>query len=238
MRLFTSNHRAPEADRWLGLILATIAGSLNAGAFLMMSQYASHMTGHLSQMAGSLVTQDLSLVILSFGILVLFVAGAALASMMIAWGHDRHAKLTYFLPLALQGALLAVLASTEFLPNALTGYTGLALLAFVMGLQNATITRISSARIRTTHATGLLTDMGIELGRAAYGLGHPNHQDGQDNSRLFLFMQLVSAFIIGGVLGCLGHGAFGWGFAILPAVILMSIALATAPRKARAAAAA
>jgi len=38
------------------------------------------------------------------------------------------------------------------------------LLCFIMGLQNAVITKISHAEIRTTHVTGLVTDVGIELG--------------------------------------------------------------------------
>ncbi|MCP5810116.1 DUF1275 domain-containing protein, partial [Klebsiella pneumoniae] len=39
-------------------------------------------------------------------------------------------------------------------------------LAFLMGLQNATVTRISDARVRTTHVSGMATDIGIELGIA------------------------------------------------------------------------
>ncbi|WP_406720828.1 YoaK family protein [Thioclava litoralis] len=234
MRLFTSHRRAPEADRWLGIVLAVIAGSLNAGVFLMMSQYASHMTGHLSQLAGSLVGANLSLVLLSFCVLFLFVAGAALASAMIARGFARHSRLTYYMPLALQGILLAVLATAEFLPQPWEGHLGLGLLAFIMGLQNATITRISGARIRTTHATGLLTDMGIEIGRGLYGRGRDSGDDGYDHARLMLFVQLVAAFVLGGIMGGLGHGAFGWAFAFLPAVVLLGISALTAPRALRA----
>ncbi|MFX4396989.1 YoaK family protein, partial [Acinetobacter baumannii] len=42
------------------------------------------------------------------------------------------------------------------------------LLCFIMGLQNAIITKVSQARIRTTHVTGITTDIGIELGKLAY----------------------------------------------------------------------
>ncbi|MER5171479.1 YoaK family protein [Thioclava sp. GXIMD2076] len=234
MRLFTAHRRAPEADRWLGIVLALISGSLNAGAFLMMSQYASHMTGHLSQMAGSLVAHNMRLVLLSFCVLVLFVSGAALASAMIARGFTRHSRLTYYAPLALQALLMAVLSSAEILPQPWEGHVGLGLLAFIMGLQNATITRISGARIRTTHATGLLTDMGIEIGRGLYGRGRESCEDGFDRARLMLFVQLVAAFVLGGIAGGLGHGAFGWTFALVPAVVLLAIAGLTAPRAVKA----
>ena len=36
-------------------------------------------------------------------------------------------------------------------------------LLFAMGLQNSLVTRISDAVVRTTHLTGLFTDLGIEL---------------------------------------------------------------------------
>lgn len=42
------------------------------------------------------------------------------------------------------------------------------LLCYVMGLQNALITKISHAEIRTTHVTGLVTDLGIEMGKLIY----------------------------------------------------------------------
>lgn len=42
------------------------------------------------------------------------------------------------------------------------------LLCFIMGLQNAVITKVSHAEIRTTHVTGLITDLGIELGKVFY----------------------------------------------------------------------
>ena len=42
------------------------------------------------------------------------------------------------------------------------------LLCYLMGLQNALITKISRAEIRTTHVTGLVTDIGIEMGKLIY----------------------------------------------------------------------
>ena len=41
-------------------------------------------------------------------------------------------------------------------------------LCYIMGLQNAVITKISNAEIRTTHITGLVTDLGIEIGKMLY----------------------------------------------------------------------
>ncbi|MEI4486915.1 YoaK family protein [Frigidibacter sp. MR17.14] len=234
MRLAAAHHRSPASDRLLGLTLAAIAGSLNAGGFLLLSQFTSHMTGHLSQVAGGIVGQNLFLILASLGALVSFTAGAALSAATVAWGEHRRLSLRYALPLGLQGLLLAALPLVEMLPPAQEGKAGLLIVSFVMGLQNATITRISGARIRTSHATGLITDMGIEIGRSLYRLGAPGSGVHPDAGKLGLYTGLVLAFIAGGIAGAIGHGAYGWAFAIPPAVVLLVLAvLPRPPRPAR-----
>ena len=50
-RRLAGNERTKDADRQLGLILAFTAGAINAGGFLAVQQYTSHMTGIVSAMA-------------------------------------------------------------------------------------------------------------------------------------------------------------------------------------------
>jgi len=94
-------------------------------------------------------------------------------------------------------------------------------LCFIMGLQNAVITKISNAEIRTTHITGLVTDLGIELGKLFYvnrltreTLVTANHK------KLRIHLALISSFFIGGLVGAIG---FKWvGFiATLPLSVLL-----------------
>ena len=78
------------------------------------------------------------------------------------------------------------------------------LLSFIMGLQNALVTKISHSEIRTTHVTGLVTDIGIEMGKAMYGLTTqpPNRLPVQANGpRLQILLLLAMSFFLGGVLG-------------------------------------
>ncbi len=224
-RLATAHHRSRETDRLLGILLAAIAGGVNAGGFLLLSDYTSHMTGHLSQLSGGLVLQNIMTIIESFAVVLSFTLGAAMSSAMIAWGQLHRLRICYALPLGVQGVLLVGLALIEGLPPEIAPRVGLLTVAFVMGLQNATITRISGARIRTSHATGLITDMGIEIGRALYRLVSPRSGVRQDTAKLWLFIQLITAFILGGVAGAVAHGMIGWAFAILPGVLLLVLAL-------------
>jgi len=103
------------------------------------------------------------------------------------------------------------------------------LLSFIMGLQNALITKLSHAEIRTTHVTGLVTDIGIELGKMAYWNSPdrklpPVHAN---QTRLRILLQLAGSFFCGGVIGALGFQQVGY-LATLPLALLL-VALAGVP---------
>lgn len=226
-RLAASHKRTDETNRTLGILLALIAGSLNAGGLLLLSQYISHMTGHLSNIADGLATSNLMILFDSLSSITGFILGAALASAMIVWGQINRVRLCYALPLGVQGVLLAALSLIPTLPNNLEERIAIIIVCFVMGLQNATITRISGAKIRTSHATGLITDMGIEIGRAIYHTASSRTEIDYDGNRLWLYVQLVLAFILGGVMGAIGYGLIGWNFAIPPGLALIALAIWT-----------
>jgi hypothetical protein len=65
-----------------------------------------------------------------------------------------------------------------------------------MGLPNAVITKISKGEIRTTHVTGIVTDIGVELGTLLYRTrkkiaGEPPVM--ADRARLALLVMLLAA---------------------------------------------
>ena len=82
------------------------------------------------------------------------------------------------------------------------------LLCFIMGLQNAVITQISRAVIRTTHVTGLLTDLGIELGKLLYMNRHADAPPVRANrGRIRVHAQLIVGFLVGGLARGRWHAA-------------------------------
>jgi len=101
------------------------------------------------------------------------------------------------------------------------------LLCFIMGLQNAIITKVSSAVIRTTHVTGLSTDLGIELGKLIYI--NPNHDHElavrANRDKLALHLLLVFCFFTGGVSGAIGFKFIGYKATIFLSFWLTLMAL-------------
>src|SRR5215204_3562330 len=76
-RRIVAAERTGAADTQLGLVLTFVAGATNAGGFLAIGQYTSHMSGIFSALADNLVLGAFGLVLAGLGALLLFVAGAA-----------------------------------------------------------------------------------------------------------------------------------------------------------------
>jgi uncharacterized membrane protein YoaK (UPF0700 family) len=229
IRGFTSLQRTPQADLKLGSVLAFVAGAANAGGFLAVGQYTSHMTGILSSVADNLVLGQLVLAGAGVGALLAFLLGATTTAWLVNWGLRHQLRSAYGLPLMLEALLLLVfglfgaaisLLTTVFLPLTVV------LLCFIMGLQNAVITKISHAVIRTTHITGLLTDAGIELGKLLYVNRHPDQQPVRANrGRLRVHSQLIACFFMGGLAGALGFKHAGTISTVPLAALLLLLVL-------------
>jgi uncharacterized membrane protein YoaK (UPF0700 family) len=97
-----------------------------------------------------------------------------------------------------------------------------------MGLQNATVTKMSSSQIRTTHMTGVVTDLGIEMGKMLYwnrtGTA-PESQVRANQARLRLFAGLVGMFLVGGIAGAAGFKHVGFVFVVPLALVLLALSL-------------
>jgi uncharacterized membrane protein YoaK (UPF0700 family) len=234
LRGFARPQRTDQNNRRLGRWLAFIAGAANAGGFLAVGQYTSHMSGIVSALADNLSVGDFSLVIAGLSSLAAFTTGAATSAIMINWGRRRRAQSEYALPLMLEAVLLlcfGLLGSNLENNRFLFVPATVGLLCYVMGLQNAIITKISKAEIRTTHMTGIVTDIGIELGKLFYwnvsesGPGFTAVR--ADRSRLRLLASLLGMFFIGGLAGALGFKYVGF-ISTLP-LSAMLVVLAVVP---------
>lgn len=224
-RLLTGHRRSRGTDLALATVLAAIAGASNAGGFFALGAYTSHMTGYLSQLADNLVAGQFRIAVVAMLAIGAFVAGAAFSTVLINWARLRRARRQYALPIAVQGAFLACFASGGVFSSEPGRVFSLACLCFIMGMQNATITKISGARIRTTHATGMITDIGIELGREISGRAFPGRPVAADRRKLGIHLRLVGAFLGGGLVGALGFSRLGFAFALPLSAVLLALSL-------------
>ena len=149
----------------LATLLPAIAGAVNASGFFAVGTYTSHMTGLVSRVGDELAQGHFWI-----GLRVLiFVGSFMLGAMMATWQILRARKRNqpaFWRPLLLEAFTLLGFAtftvSTEGRVH-LDSFSMTALICFSMGAQNALVSKLSGARIRTTHLTGVSTDIGIEL---------------------------------------------------------------------------
>ena len=86
------------------------------------------------------------------------------------------------------------------------------LAAVAIGLQNAMATTYSGAIIRTSHVSGMFTDLGITLGHALRGLPVARR-------RLWLCGVIITSFLAGGLLGALAFASLEYRALYLPALL-------------------
>jgi len=233
-RSLAGRRRTTAANRHLGFALAFVAGAINAGGFLAVQQYTSHMTGIVSAMADNIALGAYDLVLGGAGGLLSFLLGAACSAIMVNYSRRRHLHGEFALPLLLEaflllcfgllGARLATVAGL-FVPVTVM------LLCFIMGLQNALITKLSKADIRTTHITGIVTDIGIELGKSLYwnSPGSSTHPPVTVNrAKLQMLSLLALSFFLGGVVGAFGFKHLGYIATVPLALVLITLAIVPA----------
>lgn len=229
LRGWTSVQRTAQNNTRLGITLCFVAGATNAGGFLAVGQYTSHMTGILSAVADNLVMGQIKLVLVGVASLLAFISGAMTTTWMVNWALRRNLQSAYGRPLLLEAALLLVFGlfgtGINFLAGLFVPLTVL-VLCFIMGLQNAVITKISRAEIRTTHITGLVTDLGIELGKLLY-INRLTRDTLvlANKTKLQLHIKLISSFFVGGLLGALGFKTFGFITTVPLSVLLMLLVI-------------
>jgi len=176
---------------WIGAVaLSCVAGMVNVVGFLGFEHQAvSHMTGSTSQLGMALAQGDWRAVGHLWGLLIAFSLGAMLSGLIIqdsALQLGRH----YGVALALESALLLA-AIPLFKQQQIWGALAAAM---ACGLQNALATTFSGAVVRTTHLSGMFTDLGIGLGHLLRGLP-------LQVRRLLLSGLIISGFLAGGIIG-------------------------------------
>ncbi|RFB78185.1 YoaK family protein [Methylovirgula sp. 4M-Z18] len=232
-RQLAGRQRSDSADRALALLLTLVAGAANTSGFLALEQYTSHMSGVVSSIAGRLVAGDFMLLLTASLAFAAFVGGAGASAIVVLWARRRAWQSEYALPLLIEAALLVGFSFVgEYLADEGEVYAIFAImfLSFNMGLQNGIITTLSRARFRATHITGLVTDLGIECGKALYPNGKIGPSDPDfiraDAEKLKLVGSLIGMFFIGGVCGAFGFDLIGFTVMLILAALLVAIALA------------
>lgn len=229
--------RDSRLDRKLAFALAAVAGGLNAAAFHEVGFFSANMTGNVSALSSLLAMGQWARGLGYLTVVSAFIAGAMVSTLTISAGLRRGVVTIYARVILAEGGLLALLGLARAALDRAAGVPLLILgLAFLMGLQNAIVTHISNARVRTTHVSGMSTDIGIGLARMLDILrGKAELADrGAVATRLALHGGTVLFFLIGGVVGVLAWrlaGDISFAFTGLLLAMIAALSIGNAARR-------
>jgi len=207
-----------KLPRWVwmgGWALAFVAGMVNVTGLLGFERQAiTHLTGTTSLFAVAVASADGPGILHFAATIAAFVAGAVLSGLIIQDSTLRLGR-RYGVALAMESALLCAAVPLLGRHSSLGTYAA----ACACGLQNAMVTTYSGAVLRTTHLSGMFTDLGIFLGHALRGIA-------VDSWRLSLCLLIITGFLGGGVAGTLLFQRLAYSALFVPAALTAGAALA------------
>jgi uncharacterized membrane protein YoaK (UPF0700 family) len=202
---------------FLAALLAATAGMVNAVGFFAFDTLVTNVTGHFARIAHEVVERQFASSLEHILWVSSFCAGAFFSTVLMLPAQRRGATFIFAPPIALEAAILlgcVLLGPRALQRGVLSSNVLTAGLLFAMGLQNATVTVISGAVVRTTHLTGTLTDIGINAGRWLF--------DSSDARRpalgraLSLHLTVTGCFVGGALVGGLAYYKLGFFTLFLP----------------------
>lgn len=206
--------KLPKWIEYGAFVLAFVAGCINAiGLLGFEHQSVSHVSGTATLLGTHILGGSLKVAIHLAGILLAFFLGACLSGFLL---HGSSLKLGRHYDTALVIEALLIFMSWYLLSTG--SFYGHFTASMACGLQNALVTTYSGAIIRTTHLTGIFTDLGIMCGSVLRG-------DSFDKRKAILFLLIVIGFIVGGTLGAYLFAVFQFKALLVPGTICLVLSV-------------
>lgn len=206
-----------KLPRWVeigGFFLALNAGFVNAVGLLgFKHQAVSHLTGTSTFLSLALANQNLQDALHLLLVMLSFIIGASYSGLIIG---NTALKLGRRYSVALITESLLLYISMQYLNYGSS--VGHFFASAACGLQNAMTSTYSGAIVRTTHVSGLFTDLGVALGLRVRG-------QKADKRKVVLYLTLITGFVVGGTAGSMCFVQYQFSAMLVPSVITALIAL-------------
>lgn len=204
----------------LAALLSFIAGLVNITGVLELKVLTTNVTGHFAFFAEELVLKHYGMALSFLLYIFAFLLGSFTANFIIEYFVKRGEQSAHKYPMFLEIVVLFIIGigGSYFVENGLQSEILISILLFSMGVQNSLVTQISSSTVRTTHLTGLFTDLGIELSQLFFY--KQKEQREKLTKSIELRLAIISCFFIGCVLGGFLYSSISLGILIIASGLL------------------
>lgn len=199
--------------------LSFVAGIVNVVGFLSVYKLTTNVTGHFAYFIREVYQQEWAVAIFCILYIFFFFLGSFISNLLVELISRRSDKFKYVVPAFLEASILFVVGMEGWLwienhPDIIA----FALL-FAMGMQNSLVTTISHSVIRTTHLTGLFTDLGIEISQLFFYKTKEHKK--QLLTNIGLRFTIIGSFFLGGIVAGLSYSSLGMKTLYIACGILM-----------------
>lgn len=198
--MFSHKGKSRNINHNIGIasLLSFVAGIVNVVGFLAVQKLTTNVTGHFAFMVEEALKLNFNQSFFYFIYIFSFLLGAFFSNFIIEITGKITDKYIFIIPVLVESFILSSLAFLNF--DFIFNNQNLVAcsLLFAMGLQNSLVTTISSSVVRTTHLTGLFTDLGIEISQLFFNKSKEKRQ--KSFSLIKLRMTIISTFFIGGII--------------------------------------
>ena len=186
----------------LATLLSFVAGLVNITGVLALKTLTTNVTGHFAFFAEEIMRHDYATAATFFIFTLFFLLGSFLSSFLQELISLKNPDWSHIFPITLEMVILIAVGffGTSSGLFTLEGKMTAFFMLLAMGIQNSLVTNISKSTVRTTHLTGLFTDLGIELSQLFF-YKKPEEVKKLRTS-IFLRLSIISFFF----LGCFSGG--------------------------------
>lgn len=205
----------------LASILSCVAGIVNISGVLSVGTLTTNVTGHFAYFSEAFFLKDYHLAFTYLLYTLFFLSGAFVSNTLMELAARYKSHTSYVLPIIVEISILLFVASSDLWKASYPASVSIMLacsLLFAMGLQNALVTNVSRSVVRTTHLTGLFTDLGIELSQLLFYKAPGERK--KLKKAIFLKGAIILCFFMGGFIGGFGFFHFGTGTLVVPVILL------------------
>jgi uncharacterized membrane protein YoaK (UPF0700 family) len=212
-------------------LLSFNAGCVNAGGMLAAGRFVSHVTGFATLFGVHVAHGEFEAAIGILSVPISFLMGATIAGLLVDRQIYLGKKPHYDYVMLLSAVCLGLATLVGYLNrwpafgqnfHLKQTYFLLVLLCLASGLQNAAVTSSSGSSVRTTHLTGITTDLGLGIARRMTFKGK-DARSKKENEANLLRIGTIASFAMGSTVAAWLFIKIGYlGFALPCSISLYS----------------
>jgi uncharacterized membrane protein YoaK (UPF0700 family) len=219
------DQRTLKANLMLASSTAFVAGVINVAGVIAFLAFTTNITGHVALLARKVTAKDIEEVITVFTWLFMFFFGAFVSHFMVRSLDQISRYKAHALPIVTEMIILLLIAiyGNHFFDGTdLEREVIIGALLFSMGLQNSLVSTISGGLIKSSHLTGLFTDVGADMAEWL----HPKTPKTElVRNRLYVRFTILGFYFFGAVAGGYFFELYNFKVFYFIPLILISILL-------------